>query len=155
MKQYLISSAVRENDDPAQDDESVSIVSNVIDENDEQIEQIQYAKLDENLFGICRKRTTTINKILVSGIEIATDKLENTELPLNSSNTIRNYYTETEPFKTTNKFKCAMFILFGAAGCYFSYKYIPKYIVSFRVYYEINNVNTFSSAYQIIFCEYL
>lgn len=132
MKQYLISSAIRKNDDPAlDDDESASIISNVVDENDEKVEQIQYAKLDENLFGICRKRTTAIKKIQVSGIEIATDELENTELPLNSSNTIRNYYSETEPLKTTNKFKCTIFVLFSIAGCYFSYKYIPKYIVSF------------------------
>lgn len=131
MKQYLISSAVRKNDDPAQDDASVSLISNVVDENDEEVEQIQYAKLDENVFGIRRKRTTTINNIQVSGIEIATDKLENIELPLNSSNTIRNYYSETEPLKTTKKFKYTMFILFGIFGCYFSYKYIPKYIVSF------------------------
>lgn len=122
---------VRKNNGLAQDDESVSIISNVVDDNDEEIEQIQYTKLDENLFGIRRRRTTTINETQMLCKEIATDELENTELLLNSLNTMRNDYSETKPLKTTNKFKCAMFVLFGISGCYFSYKYVPKYIVSF------------------------
>lgn len=131
FKQYLISSVFRKNDDSGQDDDSLSIISNEVDDIEEETEQIQYTILDKNLFSIRRRRTKTVDKVQVPGTDMAKDALENIQPPLNSLTTIRNDHSETEPTKINNKVKCAVFVLFAISGCYFSYKFVPIYIVSF------------------------
>lgn len=131
MKQYLISSVFRKNDDSSQDDDSLSIISNEVDDIEEETEQIQYTILDKNLFSIRRRRTKTVDKVQVPGIEMAKDVLDDIQPPLNPLTTIRNDHSETEPPKKYDKVKCAVFVLFAISGCYLSYKFIPLYIVSF------------------------
>lgn len=131
LKQYLLLYIVRKNDDSGQDDDSLSIISNEVDDIEEETEQIQYTILDKNLFGIRRRRTKIVDKVQVPGIEVAKDALENIQPLLNPLTTIRNDYSETEPSKKNDKVKCAVFVLFAIFGCYFSYKFIPIYIVSF------------------------
>lgn len=131
LKQYLISSVFRKNDDSSQDDDSLSIISNEVDDIEEETEQIQYTILDKNLFSIRRRRTKTVDKVQVPGIEMAKDVLDNIHPPLNPLTTITNDHSETEPPKKNDKVKCAVFVLFAISGCYFSYKFIPIYIVSF------------------------
>jgi len=82
------------------------------------------------LFGIRRRRLKVKEKEQVQHIETAQDALEDTQLHSNVLEAMN--CLETEPPKTNDKFKYAMFILFGITGCYLSYKCIPMYIVSFN-----------------------
>lgn len=82
------------------------------------------------MFGIRRRRLKVKEKEQVQHIETAQDALEDTQLHSNVLEAMN--CLETEPPKTNDKFKYAMFILFGITGCYLSYKCIPMYIVSFN-----------------------
>lgn len=122
---------VRKTDDSGQDDDSVSIISNEIDDVEEETEQIQYSILHKNVFGIRRRRTKVIEKSTqINDIETAKDALEDIQIEPNSLEAYPFCCTDINPPNARNKVKYTMFILFGITGCYLSYKFIPVYIVS-------------------------
>lgn len=109
----------------------MSIISNEVDDVEEESEQIQYSILDKNLFGIRRRRTKIIEKAkLVDNIETAKDALEDVNQKSYGLEAATCECSEIEPLKTRDKIKYTMFVLFGITGCYLSYKLVPMYIVS-------------------------
>lgn len=124
---------VRKTDDSGQDDDSMSIISNDIDDAEEESEQIQYSSADRHLFGIRRRRTKITEKNLqIDDIETAKDALDDLQLKSNDLDLITQNCLETEPSKLRNKVEYALFVLFGITGCYFSYRFISMYIVSLK-----------------------
>lgn len=122
---------VRKTDDSGQDDDSVSIISNDIDEAEEESEQIQYNNSDRHLFGIRRRRSKVVEKNShVDGIETAKDALDDLQLNSNDLEMITHNCLEIESSKLRDKVKYALFVLFGITGCYLSYRFISMYIVS-------------------------
>lgn len=119
----------RKTDDSGQDDDSISIVSNEADD-EEETEQIKYSIFDKSLFGIRRRRTKIVEKPQIEHIETGQDALEDTQIHSNILEAING--SETVLPKTNDKFKYTLFVLIGITGCYLSYKYIPMYIVSFK-----------------------
>lgn len=124
---------VRKTDDSGQDDDSISIISNDIDDVEEESEQIQYSSSDRHLFGIRRRRTKIIEKNLqIDDIETAKDALDDLQLKSNHLEIITHNCLETEPPKLRDKVKYALLVLCGITGCYFSYRFISMYIVSLK-----------------------
>lgn len=121
----------KKTDDSGQDDDSISMISNEIDEAEEE-EQIQYNIIDRNLFGIRRRYTKLTEKnIAIDNIETAKDAFEDLELKSNTPVVIQHDCSEHEHLKPKDKVKYAILILFGITGCYISYKYMPMYLNTF------------------------
>ncbi|XP_060860672.1 testis-expressed protein 2 isoform X2 [Metopolophium dirhodum] len=121
----------KKTDDSGQDDDSISMISNEIDEAEEE-EQIQYNIIDRNLFGIRRRYTKLTEKnIAIDNIETAKDALEDLELKSNTPVVIQHGCSEHEHLKPKDKVKYVILILFGITGCYISYKYMPMYLNTF------------------------
>ncbi|XP_027836909.2 testis-expressed protein 2 isoform X2 [Aphis gossypii] len=126
-----LSMTSKKTDDSGQDDDSVSIISNEIDEAEEE-EQVHYNVIDRHLFGIRRRYTKMTEKSTpVDNIETAKDALEDLELKSNMPEVIKYNCSEHELHKPKDKMKYVIFILFGITGCYVSYKYIPMCINTF------------------------
>lgn len=124
---------IRKTDDSGQDDDSMSIISNDIDDAEEESEQILYSSSDRQLFGIRRRRTKIIEKNLqIDDIETAKDALDDLQLKSNDLELITQNFLETEPSKLRDKVKYALFVLFGITGCYLSYRFISMYMVSLK-----------------------
>lgn len=113
----------------------MSIISNDIDDAEEESEQILYSSSDRQLFGIRRRRTKIIEKnSQIDDIETAKDALDDLQLKSNDLELITQNCLETEPSKLRDKVKYALFVLFGITGCYLSYRFISMYMVSLKFF---------------------
>ncbi|XP_050419888.1 testis-expressed protein 2 [Adelges cooleyi] len=117
-------------DDSGQDDDSVSLISDEIEEIRDENEKISSSFVDTNWFSIRRRRTNVIERAgEFSDVEKAKDALE--DYNTNILEPIAHCSPVTAPPRIRDKIKYAMWFLFGITGCFLSYRYMSLYINTF------------------------